>query len=94
LGDKWFIALCLEGLAGAHAQGQPARAIQLLAAAAALRDSIRAPLPPAYRAITDRHLTAAHARLGEAVFAAAWAEGKAMPIEQVIAMELAKGIPA
>src|SRR3712207_7020024 len=42
--------------------------------AEAIRASICAPLPPALRAAYEPSITAAHARLGETAFAAAWAE--------------------
>ena len=90
LGDKQGVAICLEGLAAvAGARGQPARAAQLYGAAAALRERIGAPLPPGDRLGYDRHLATARACLDEGAWAAAWAEGQAMPLEEAVADALA-----
>jgi predicted ATPase/class 3 adenylate cyclase len=86
LGDKHGLAECLEGLAGvAVAQQQLARAARLLGAAAALREQTGAPLSPRERVRYDRDVSAMRAGLDEAAFAAAWAAGKTMPLEHVIA---------
>jgi Tetratricopeptide repeat len=86
LGNKHGLAECLEGLAGvAVAQRQLERAAQLLGAAETLRQATGAPLSPGERARYDRVMSAVRAGLGEAAFAAAWATGKAMPLEQVLA---------
>ncbi|KAB2348418.1 BTAD domain-containing putative transcriptional regulator [Actinomadura rudentiformis] len=54
-GDPRAVALALEGLAGAEAlAGRPADAAALLAEAAALRESVGVPLPPAERGDVDR----------------------------------------
>jgi len=80
------IAPTLEGLAVvAAAQGETTWAVRLLAAAAALRDSLGAPLPPIYRADYERCAAAARAQLGEQAFAVAWAEGRGMTWEQALA---------
>jgi tetratricopeptide (TPR) repeat protein len=88
-GAKRGIAESLEGLAGvlAAAQDQPAvaeKAARLLGAAEAVRETIGAPLPPVERSDHDRHVAAVHARLSEEAFAAAWAKGRAMTLEQAI----------
>src|SRR6266508_4585206 len=97
LGDERGVAKCLEELAEvAVAQDRPERAVRLLAAAAALRDRVNAQAPfilVANRTARDRTLAAARARLSDAVFAAAWAEGRAMPLEQAIADALANHAP-
>jgi hypothetical protein len=76
----------------AEAQGQPERAVRLWGAAAAqhqaivgrpLREDEGPPFdPPAQAAESLR------ARLGAAVFDAAWAEGQAMSLEQALAYAL------
>src|SRR5205085_7264696 len=72
----------LEGLAVVvAAQGETAWAVRLLAAAAALRDSLGTPLPPVYRADYERCVAAARTQLGEQAFAVAWAEGRGMTWE-------------
>lgn len=83
VGDTWGRTVCLEGLAKvAGAQGQEERAARLLGAAAAQREAIGAPLPPAERAVCDRLVAAARTALGEEAFTRAWAEGYARPSEQ------------
>ena len=84
-GQQREIAEYLGGLAGlATEQGQPERAARLFGAAEALRQSIGAPLPPTEWAAYERDVAVARARLGEDAFAAAWAEGWAMPLEQAV----------
>lgn len=81
---KWHIALSLEGLAGVVAvQGEPARAARLWGTAERLRDTIRSPIPPVERALYERSIAAARTQLGEKAFAAAWVEGRSMPLEYV-----------
>jgi predicted ATPase/class 3 adenylate cyclase/DNA-binding CsgD family transcriptional regulator len=76
----------LEGLAVVvAAQGETAWAVRLWAAAAALRDSLGAPLPPVYRADYERAIAGTRVQLGEQAFAAAWAEGRGMTWEQALA---------
>jgi ATP/maltotriose-dependent transcriptional regulator MalT len=80
------IAPTVEGLAVVVAeQGEMTWAVRLLAAAAALRDSLGAPLPPVCRADYEHHIAAARAQLGEQAFAVAWAEGQSMTWEQALA---------
>jgi hypothetical protein len=84
-GNRQGIATCLDGLAAvASGQGDPERAARLLGAAAALRENRSIPLPPVERADLDRVMAGVRASLGEAAFAAAWAQGQAMPLEQII----------
>lgn len=75
----------LEWLASvAGAQGQPARAARLFGAAQAIRDIQHWPLPANCVAEYERHVAVARAQLDEAVFAAAWTEGKAMTPDQAV----------
>ncbi|MFE3447426.1 BTAD domain-containing putative transcriptional regulator [Nonomuraea sp. NPDC059194] len=68
-GSSRSVALAYEGLAGAHAaQGRAAEAARLLGAAAAIRESEGAPLPPAERGDVDRITAAAVAALGQERF--------------------------
>lgn len=79
------VAACLEGLAGvASGQSQPEQAAHLLGAAAALRTTMGAPLPPVDRPQHDRLLTAVRAALNEDDFATAWADGQAMELETAV----------
>ncbi|HEY3506897.1 MAG TPA: BTAD domain-containing putative transcriptional regulator [Actinocatenispora sp.] len=76
-GDPRAVALAYEGLAGAAVGTDPARAACLLGTAAAGRESVGAPLPPAERGDVDRTTAAALAALGPDAFAAAYERGRA-----------------
>jgi hypothetical protein len=89
VGHKPEIAVCLERLAGvACAQDQPERAARLLGAAEALRQAICAPQPPADRLGWEHSCSSVRAKLGEAMFSAAWVAGRAMTLEQAVAYAL------
>ncbi len=88
LGIQWFIASCLDGLAEvAVAQGQPEWAVHLLGAAALLREVLGVSPPPYNLANYERTVATTRAQLGEERFAAAWAEGREMTLEQVLAKQ-------
>lgn len=75
-GDPRAIALALEGLAGAEAlSGEAYRAARLLGAAAAARQSVGMPLPPAERGDVDRITARVVEAIGEGAFATAFDEG-------------------
>ena len=94
LRDEAGIAQCLEGLATlAGAQDQPERAARLLTAAAALRATLGAALSPQEQADCERTRVSVRARLGEHAFAAASAEGRALPLEEAIDYALASAAP-
>lgn len=83
------IAMSLENLAGvAGAQGQPARSARLLGAAEALRRAAGCPIVGADRFDYERFIAAARAGLDGESFAAAWAQGRAMTMEQAIVYAL------
>jgi predicted ATPase/class 3 adenylate cyclase len=85
LGERFNIPDNLEGLAGvAAAEGEFRWAAQLWGAAEALREASAQPLPPVDRASYELAVASDRAQLGDEVFAAAWQEGRAMPLEQVI----------
>jgi len=93
-GNTWFIAACLVGFAAlAAAQGAWAWAARLSSAAESLCQAINGVLSPALRATHEFTSTAARAHLREDVFAAAWAEGRAMTLEQVLAAQGPVTIP-
>jgi predicted ATPase/DNA-binding CsgD family transcriptional regulator len=90
MSDEWGIALCLEGLAqAAAARPGNALAVHLFSAAAAWRTANGSPVPPNDRADYERALDAARSALGEARFAAAWASGSRMTLEQAMQAGLA-----
>jgi predicted ATPase len=89
IGSEMVVIVALERLSGeALARGQLERVARLSAAAAELRAATGAPRLAAERALHDRCVGAARAGLGEEHFAAAWAEGVAMTLEQVVAYAL------
>ena len=92
LGDTHGLARCLEGMAAVAAQVQPEHALQLAGAAAALRESSCAPLPPTERALLERRLAPARTTLGEDRSAAFLAAGRTCPVDKAI--ELAFNIEA
>jgi predicted ATPase/class 3 adenylate cyclase/Tfp pilus assembly protein PilF len=82
-GGRLGIAACLERLGDvAGAQGQPALAARLFGAAEALREAIGASLSPADRDEHERLVAPARTALGEEAFAAAWAAGRAMTLDE------------
>jgi tetratricopeptide (TPR) repeat protein len=84
--DRRGIARCLQGLARlAVVRGQAARAARLFGAAAALREAMGIQLSISEEAEHERDFSIARSGLGELAFAAAWAEGRAMAVEQVVA---------
>jgi DNA-binding CsgD family transcriptional regulator len=87
MGDKANAAHCLEGLAGLIAErGESARAARLFGASEALLEAAGAPryVQVQARALYERAVDALRSRLGEEAFGVAWAEGKAMPLEQAV----------
>jgi predicted ATPase/serine/threonine protein kinase len=75
----------LEGLAAVLlAQGQALWAVKLLGKAGTLRKALKAPTPSIIRTINDQLAVTAKAQLGEETFMAAWNEGCAMTLEQVV----------
>jgi non-specific serine/threonine protein kinase len=74
----------LGGLAAAAiAIGQPERAARLLGAAAVWIETYHDVLLPYEHNLYERNVALVSARLGEATFAAAWAEGRRLATEQV-----------
>jgi tetratricopeptide (TPR) repeat protein len=89
LGNRWDITDCLEDLAAAvTAGGEAAAGTRLLGAAEALREETGTPLAPAERRIYEQRVTEARRRLDGSTFAAEWARGRAMKLEEVIAFAL------
>jgi tetratricopeptide (TPR) repeat protein len=86
MGQQSLAIECLEGLAEvATMWGRAERAAHLFGAAEAWREVINSPLSRAERSTYERVVAAVRAQLGDAACAAAWAQGRAMPLEQVIA---------
>jgi predicted ATPase/class 3 adenylate cyclase/DNA-binding CsgD family transcriptional regulator len=92
---KRLIASCLEGMAEVGAkQGKCIWAAQLGGAAEVLREAVHVPIPFINRANYERAITAVRSRLGEKVFASAWAQGRTMTLEQLLAIQEGAPPPA
>ena len=97
LGDRMFGIQALEvsaRLAVAQGQrtapGQPAlrRAARLFGAAEAIREQVASPIMSLDRGPYERGLAALRAHLDAAALQVAWAEGRALTLEQAIAYAL------
>jgi ATP/maltotriose-dependent transcriptional regulator MalT len=89
LGDKASIAECLEGLAAAIGTlrgASAARAIRLFGAAEALREAVGAPQSAASRADYERNVQSVRALLAERESSEAWSAGRALTLEEAIAL--------
>jgi hypothetical protein len=88
----WSVLRALAGLAGlATVAADHERAARLFGAVEALREASGTREAFFWRAINDRDLADVRASLGDETFAAAWAEGRAMTLEQAVAYALDKG---
>jgi predicted ATPase/DNA-binding CsgD family transcriptional regulator len=88
--DTHNVAMALETLAWAvGAQRRPEQSARLLGAAEGLRELVGTALLPHWQSDHDRACATAQQALGERVFAAAWARGRAMSVEQAIDYGLA-----
>jgi len=86
LGNNLWITECLVGIASVVVvQGQGEQAARLFGAVQDVLESSGAMLSPADRNEYERNVVAARAKLDETTFAAAWAQGRAMTLEQAIA---------
>ena len=85
LGERWVTEECLDGLAGvACGQARHKQAAQLFGAAETLRETLGRQPVWAEQADHDQRVASTRDALGDPVFAAAWAEGRAMTLEQAI----------
>ena len=91
LGEATGCLDCLEQIAVlAEIEGQPRGAAQILGAAEGQRARLSAARTPAIQTDFDSAVAAVRCRLAPDVFAAAWAEGNAMTLEQAMAVVIAK----
>jgi predicted ATPase/class 3 adenylate cyclase len=72
----------------AAAQGEAERAARLFGASEALPEAMGAPLEPGERALQEPYLAAARSKLDETSWQEAWAEGRAMRLEEAISYAL------
>lgn len=88
-GDRLFLTAALAGVASvAAAQGDPRRAARLYGAAAAMREHLGASIEGWEQPAYERGEAAVRAALAAEAFAAAWAIGESLPLEDVIAEAL------
>lgn len=84
--NKHALTFCLPGIGVlAAARGQPERAARLFGATAALNETLGSPFALPERAVYERATETARRRLGENLFAIAWAAGREMPAERAMA---------
>jgi len=69
-------------------EGRPERATQLFGAAQALRERLGLNVTPEYAAEHESETTALRDLLGQAAFDAAWSAGRALTLEQAVALAL------
>ena len=94
VGEKWVAALCLVGLgAVVAAEGEPARAACLWGAAETLRTELGAFIPHAEQVPYESSMSTVRAQLSEDIFSSAWAEGRTMSLEQILANQQAMPSP-
>jgi DNA-binding CsgD family transcriptional regulator len=91
LADKWFALLVLQAIAELAAlEGRPERALRIAGAATTLRTTMGVRPHPMLLVRLEQWLERARRQLGVAAQARAWAEGRAMSFEQVVAYALAE----
>jgi hypothetical protein len=89
LENKGSIATALAGLAGVvGARGQAERAATLFGAVEALVETTGTSFEVTDRVEYERNVATTCVQLDEEIFAAAWAEGRTMTIEQAITYAL------
>ena len=72
-------------------QGRAEHAVRLFGAVEALCETMGVDVPSlAWRALNERDLAGAREQLDAGTFDAAWAEGRAMTLEEVVAEALAE----
>jgi len=94
LGNKLDASDSLEGLACiSAAEGAGERAARLFGAGEALREAVGFAQLPAEAALREPYLATVPSQLDEASWRAAWAEGRAMSMEQAIEYALSEERP-
>jgi tetratricopeptide (TPR) repeat protein len=89
LGDRKYSALTLADMAGlVAAGGHPEAAARLLGASEAHLETLGIVIHAGDRPDVDRHVAVVREQLDEATFDAAWAEGRAMSLEQAVSYAL------
>ena len=87
VGQFGALARCIECLAFmAHAEGQHTRAIRLLGAADHVRESMQASMTEPEESEYAQHIRQLRTEIGTAAFEAAWDEGAALNVEQMVSL--------
>jgi len=87
--DEWFLATDLAGFAAVlHGEGQPASSAKLLGFVCAVCHRVGVRLQRNEQASYDATAAAVKGELGEAVYQAAFEEGRALTQEQAVALAL------
>ncbi|MFN8483159.1 MAG: helix-turn-helix domain-containing protein [Anaerolineae bacterium] len=90
LGDEGGLAASCEGLAAmAAAEGKAARAARLFGAAERVRERAGNSVPNTEMGEYRHNVAVARSQMAEDEFAAAWAEGRAMSLDEALALALA-----
>ncbi len=93
-GGMAHVADCLRGLGAVAGQaGEPGRAARLFGAAERLRETTSPPSNSSQSAY-EHHRAAAHARLDDATWEAAWAEGWDLRLERAVSEAIQGVVPA
>jgi hypothetical protein len=88
-GERWLSDECLEGFAAvASGTRRYERAARLLGAADELREILGWHPSPRDQSAYDECRASTSAALGNTAFSAAWAEGRAMTLEQAVEFAL------
>ncbi len=88
LHDRWGLPSILEGIAYVQAISEYHHATLLLSAASAIRLKTASPMPPVFSAQYERMLNELRRQYAADGFEAAWREGAALSIEDVITLAL------
>ena len=85
LGDRWRLASVLEEIAGAVlARSDPRLAIEIMAAAEAVREQLGTPIPPVEAEDRDAIVDQLVRKLNVSTFAAAWSDGRSRELDATI----------
>jgi ATP/maltotriose-dependent transcriptional regulator MalT len=86
---RWLMGTLLEATASVAAgQGEAERAVRLFGGAEAERRLLNTPLRPALQSLYQRHIALARSALGEERFLHALEQGRALPLDQSLALAL------
>ena len=92
INNIYFIGNCILGLAGAaNGRHQPLEAARLFGAREAIHESIGSKLDAGLQPIYTSLVAQTRAILDESVFEAAWAEGRAMTLDEAVEYALHEG---